>query len=170
MDYTASLDIVKKQEELLVFPHFNRRDVWQLGNIFVEEIEKRTVPVVVSIRAANGFILFQYAREGTSLNNERWMTRKFNLVQETEQSGLRCCLEVHCKGETLTVQGRDLTNYIACGGGFPVHIRDSGFAGVVIVSGLPHMEDHALLITGISRYLGVSAAPQLPGEPVIPFS
>jgi len=169
MDYTKYLDIVKKQEELLAFPHFNRRDVWQLGNMFVEEIEKRKVPVAVSIRAANGFILFQYAREGTSLNNERWMTRKFNLVQETEQSGLRCCIEIHSKGETLTVQGKELTKYIACGGGFPVHVQNSGFAGAVIVSGLPHMEDHALLVSCISHYLLTPAVPQLPGDLVIPF-
>jgi uncharacterized protein (UPF0303 family) len=169
MDYTEYLEIVKKQEQLLMFSHFNRRDVWQLGNIFVEEIEKRKAPVLVSIRGANGFILFQYACEGTSLNNDRWMTRKFNLVQETEKSSLRSCIEIHIKGETLVTQGRELANYIACGGGFPVHIRDSGFAGAVIVSGFPHMEDHALLVSCIGRYLGVSAVPQLPGDLVIPY-
>ena len=48
-------------------------------------------------------------------------------------------------GTTFEEQMRlDPDEYAAHGGGFPITVRGVGVVGVVTVSGLPQLEDHAL--------------------------
>jgi uncharacterized protein (UPF0303 family) len=161
--------LVKKQEELLQFPHFNRRDAWDLGNIFVTEILNNKLELAVSIRLLSGMVLFQYAPEGTNLNNEHWMTRKFNLVRDKEQSSLLTLLIWKGKKESVLQQGLDPGKYVACGGGFPIRIKNSGVVGAALVSGLPHLLDHETLVECIGRYLGTAGVPRIPANVKIPM-
>ena len=39
--------------------------------------------------------------------------------------------------------------YAAAGGGFPIFIKETGCVGAVVVSGLPQLEDHRLVIEAI---------------------
>ncbi|MDR2185665.1 MAG: heme-binding protein [Treponema sp.] len=169
MNMDKYIALVKKQEELLRFPHFNRQDAWDLGNIFVSEILNKNLELAVSIRLLSGMVLFQYAPEGTNLNNEHWMTRKFNLVRDKEQSSLLTLLIWKGKKESVLQQGLDPGKYVACGGGFPIRIENSGVAGAVLVSGLPHLTDHDVLVECISRYLRVTNAPRIPANAKIPM-
>jgi uncharacterized protein (UPF0303 family) len=154
--------ILEKQEELLQFSHFTRKDAWDLGNIFVSEIFEKNYPLTCSIRLNNGLIVFQYAPEGTNPDNNYWMTRKTNLVRDKDASSLLTTLRWKKKGETLAGQGLDPTEYVACGGGFPIRVRGAGSVGAALVSGLPHLQDHDILVTCISRYLHIDDAPRIP--------
>jgi uncharacterized protein (UPF0303 family) len=160
--------IVEKQEELLQFPHFTRKDAWDLGNIFVSEILEKKYALAISIRLSSGFIIFQYAPEGTNPNNDYWMTRKANLVRDKEASSLLTTLRWGKKGETLIDQGLDSTKYVACGGGFPIRVQGAGVIGAAIVSGLPHLQDHDILVECIGRYLQVNDAPRIPLNAKLP--
>jgi uncharacterized protein (UPF0303 family) len=155
------IEILEQQEEILQFPHFNRQDAWDMGHVFADMIRERNLPLPVSIRLLSGLIVFQWAGEGSNPDNEYWMIRKFRMVRDTEKSSLLNAVSYRKNGDTLESRGLDPHRYVAVGGGFPVRIRGSGLAGVVTVSGLPQVEDHAVLIEGISRYLGVKA-PALP--------
>ena len=44
--------------------------------------------------------------------------------------------------------------YAAHGGAFPIRITDAGVIGTVTVSGLPQIEDHALIVEALRRFLG----------------
>ncbi|AEF84919.1 conserved hypothetical protein [Treponema primitia ZAS-2] len=154
--------IVKKQEELIQFSHFNRKDVWDLGTFFVEEIFAKNYTLAFSIRMFSGLIAFQYFTEGTNLNNNHWMTRKFNLVQNKEASSLLTKLVWEKNNEPLEAQGMESTEYVTCGGGFPITIRGTGPVAVALVSGLPHLQDHDILVDGLSRFLGIADVPRIP--------
>jgi uncharacterized protein (UPF0303 family) len=157
-----TINIITKQESLLVFPHFNRKDAWDLGHVFADIIAEKKLPAPVCIRLPSGQIVFQWAGEGTNADNDYWMIRKYRLVRDTEMSTLLNVAQFKKKGETLESRGLDPHRYAAAGGGFPIKIKESGLAAVVCVSGLPQVEDHALLVEGISRYLGITSVPQLP--------
>lgn len=157
-----TIDIITKQESLLVFPHFNREDAWNLGHVFAGIIAKKKLPAPVCIRLLSGQIVFQWAGEGTNADNDYWMIRKYRLVRDTEMSTLLNVAWFKKKGETLESRGLDPTRYAAAGGGFPIKLQGSGLAAVVCVSGLPQVSDHALLVEGISSYLGITSVPQLP--------
>ena len=157
-----TIEIITRQEEMLVFPRFNRKDAWDLGHVFAEIIAEKKLPAPVCIRSLSAQIIFQWAGEGTNADNDYWMIRKFNLVRDTEMSTLLNAAWFKKKGETLESRGLDPHRYAAVGGGFPIRIEGSFLAAVVTVSGLPQVEDHRLLVEGISRYLDRKDVPQLP--------
>jgi len=161
------IEIINNQEELLVFPHFNKSDAWDLGHVFAEIIAEKNHKAAVCIRFVSGQIVFQWAGEGTNADNDYWMLRKFNLVRDTERSSLLNAARFKKKGDTLESRGLDPYRYAAVGGGFPVRIKNSGMVAVALISGLPHIEDHTLLVEGISKYLNIKDVPELPENTII---
>jgi uncharacterized protein (UPF0303 family) len=165
-EYPMKIDkyiaLVEQQEEALQFPHFNRRDAWELGNEFVRDILDKKIALAVSIRLLNGLILFQYSSEGTTLNNESWITRKFHTVRDLDASTLLNTLRLQKRKETLEGRGLDPKYYVSGGGGFPIRIRGTGLIGAALVSGLPGLQDHNMLIECISRYLKAADVPRIP--------
>jgi len=51
--------IAEKQESVLCFPHFSRKDAWELGQLMVSKILDENMTLAVSIRLVSGFVLFQ---------------------------------------------------------------------------------------------------------------
>ncbi|MDR2740510.1 MAG: heme-binding protein [Treponema sp.] len=162
MDIDTGIGIAEKQDDLLQFFHFSRKDVWDLGNVIVNEILDKKYILSASIRLISGLIAFQYFSEGTNLNNDFWMRRKFNMVRDKEASSLLTALQWQKKDEGLEYQGLSPSEYVMCGGGFPIVVKGTGLVGVALVSGLPHLQDHDILIETISRYLGVAEVPRIP--------
>ncbi|GHV74864.1 UPF0303 protein [Spirochaetia bacterium] len=162
MDLDTAIGIVEKQEAQLQFPHFSRKDAWDLGNVMVGEIFDKNYAISASIRLISGLIVFQYFPEGTNLNNNFWMTRKFNTLRDKEASSLLTTLRWQRNGEDLAQQGLSPQEYVMSGGGFPIVVKGTGLVGAALVSGLPHLQDHDILVELISRYLGVSGVPRLP--------
>jgi uncharacterized protein (UPF0303 family) len=147
---------------MLRFSHFSRNDVWDLGNVMVNEILDKKYILSVSIRLISELIAFQYFPEGTNLNNDFWMRRKFNMVRDKEASSLLTALRWQKKDEGLEYQGLSPSEYVMCGGGFPIVVKGTGLVGAALVSGLPHLQDHDILIETISRYLGAVGVPRIP--------
>ena len=162
MNIDEYISIAEKQENLLRFPHFNRKDAWDLGQLMVSRVFQENLALAVSIRLANGFVVFQYAPEGTIANNENWMMRKFNIVRDMETSSLLNALRLRKKNQTLEERGMDPRSYVASGGAFPIHVSGTGITGAVIVSGLPHIEDHDFVVKSLSRFLKIPDVPQVP--------
>jgi uncharacterized protein (UPF0303 family) len=164
MNYDKYITLVEKQEELLQFPHFNRKDAWELGREFAQDILDNNHKLSVSIRLLNGHILFHYSPEGTSLNNESWISRKFNTVREMDASTLLFTLRLQKRKQTLEERGLDPRLYVTGGGGFPIRVAGTGLVGAVMVSGFPGLEDHNALVEGISRYLNLPDVPRIPAK------
>ena len=158
-NYAQIIEITKKQEELLRFDSFSNRDAWKLGSFLVQRIFDRQIDMAVSIRKLNGNIIFQYATQNTTLSNQQWMQRKFNTVSLTEGSSLRAWATAELKGQTLADQGISSQDYAFCGGGFPIRLKSGELVAVLIVSNLPHKQDHGFVIDSLSEWLGVSDVP-----------
>jgi len=162
MDLDDYISIVEKQESALYFLHFSRKDAWELGQLMVSRILDENLTLAASIRLTTGFVLFQYAPEGTAINNENWMTRKFNVVREMELSSLLYTLRLQKRKQTLESRGLDPRHYATSGGGFPIRVSGTGVIGAVLVSGLPHVTDHDFVVDSISRFLKITDVPRLP--------
>ncbi|MDD3902958.1 MAG: heme-binding protein [Sphaerochaeta sp.] len=162
MEVEERLAIVSAQEELLKFETFTHEDAWELGKIFVAEAMDKDLKIAICIKLMSGLTLFQYSAEGANLSNETWIDRKFRTVQNFEMSTLHYALWLKKRGTTLVERGLDPTKFVACGGGFPIYVEGVGTVGVAIVSGLTDVQDHDVLITCISKYLGEEDVPRYP--------
>ncbi len=159
--------ILRAQEDKLQFEAFKNEDALKLGMLMVDEIKARGIELAVCIRKVNGNIIFQYATEGTNLNNQRWMQRKFNTVCYMETSSLLAAVMSDITGEKVATHGLSETEYKFVGGGFPVRIKGSGITMVITVSNLPHEEDHGFIVDCVSKYLGITV-PAMEEEIPIP--
>ena len=157
--YVDIIRTTKQQEEMLRFDHFSNLDAWNLGSFLVERVHEKQIDMAISIRKLNGSIIFQHLTENTSLNNQKWMQRKFNTVCLTEGSSLRAWAVAALKGQTFEEQGISLMDYAFCGGGFPIRLKSGELVAVLIVSNLPHKQDHGFIVDSLALWLDVTGVP-----------
>jgi uncharacterized protein (UPF0303 family) len=134
------------QEARLTLPSFTNDDAVDLGLAAVSIGRARSMPIVVEVQGY-GQVLFRAALAGSSLANDSWIARKARLVNELGHSTLYVRLLHEAAGETFTEHtGLSEVDYAAHGGGFPISVAGVGLVGVLVVSGLPQLEDHALAV------------------------
>ena len=157
--YTVEfLEVLKKSEEILRFETFDQEDAYRLGTILRQIGMAGEQPVAVRV-VLDGLTVYQSFPNGTTAENSWWMDRKQATVTDSRTSSLRALVERELFGVKEAWQ-TDETGHAFCGGGFPIVINGE-FRGIAIVSGLPHLEDHALLVRALAAYLG-RAVPELP--------
>jgi uncharacterized protein (UPF0303 family) len=143
-----------EQEQRLQFTRFDNHDAWVLGSVLVDLATARTLPVTIDIRR-HGQQLFHAALPGTTPENDAWIERKVRVVDRFAASSLLVGLRLAESRQRLDENlGVDPALYAAHGGCFPVRIRDVGVIGSVTVSGLPQVQDHALVVEAIGSVLG----------------
>lgn len=152
------IESISADEKKLIFSSFTNEDAWELGTALFKEAKKRKASVAIDIRKGE-HILFHYAMEGTSPNNDRWIERKSNTVQFVHKSSFRVGRENILAGETLeSNQYLDSNFYAEHGGSFPINVKGVGIIGAITVSGLPQEEDHKLVVDVLGKYIYLSAS------------
>jgi len=151
--------IIEKQEEMLRFEHFSNSDAWDLGKFLVGKIHELQIELAVAIRRLNGNIIFQYASEKTTLNNQNWMQRKFNTVALMNCSSLNAWAQSFISGEHVHTHGLSEKEYVFCGGGFPIRLQSGELVAVITVSNLPHEHDHQFLVESLTEWLSAENVP-----------
>ena len=142
------------EEDELQFASFTNDDAWELGTALVEAARRQGAPVAIDI-SRNGHQLFHVALAGATPDNDSWIRRKQRVVQRFGRSTLYMRQVFVERGTTFEAQlGLDPQRYAAHGGGFPVLVRSVGPVGVVVVSGLPQLEDHRMVVAALRAHLG----------------
>jgi endoglucanase len=152
---STTLDLLRRQEQLLQFERFSNDDALQIGLKLLERA--RAAKGVVSVEIArNGQVLFAHGMEGAPADHAHWIRRKSNLANRTGHSSFYIHTEVvQNGGDYDAIPTLDPREYAAHGGAFPVVVKGTGQVGTITVSGLPGAEDHALVVAVLQDYLGV---------------
>mgnify|MGYP002653924133 CR=1 FL=1 len=141
------------EEAELQFGSFTNDDAWELGAALVAAARAEAAPVAVEI-VRNGHRLFSAALTGATPDNASWIERKSRVVRRFGHSSLYVRQASRERGTTFEDEfGLDPAGYAAHGGAFPVLIRDVGPVGVVVVSGLPQVEDHRMVVAALRAHL-----------------
>ncbi|MFF1451649.1 heme-degrading domain-containing protein [Streptomyces sp. NPDC058274] len=144
---------LEEQERRLTLPHFTYDDAWALGSLLVELARERSAPVAVDIRRG-GQQLFHAALPGSTPDNDAWIDRKRRVVERYGCSSYLVGSRFRAKGTTFEESSRlDPDAYAAHGGAFPIAVEGAGVIGTVVVSGLPQIEDHALVVEALERFI-----------------
>ena len=115
---------VLQLEKELSFQEFNNHDVYQLGQIIVNHIEKNQL----KMDGKKGVV---------------WLDRKQKTVEKYGHSSYYIYLENEENG-TYQADEKD-ESFVICGGGFPLIIQNE-LRGSILVSGLAHDEDHQVIV------------------------
>ncbi|MFD3310967.1 heme-degrading domain-containing protein [Streptomyces sp. NPDC058694] len=143
---------LEEQERRLTLPHFTYDDAWTLGTLLVELARERNAPVAIDIRRG-GQQLFHAALPGSTPDNDAWIDRKRRVVDRYAASSLLIGTRFRAKNTTFEDSSRlNPDVYAAHGGAFPITVKDTGVIGTVVVSGLPQLEDHAMVVEALERF------------------
>lgn len=156
MDLKRLQEQIIRQEELLRFEHFSNEEALAIGLKLIEAAKKRKAVVAIDI-SINGYQIFRYGFEGTNSHNDKWLKRKINTVNTVHKSTLHVFTLLQEKEQDLYNDWfLDPMEYAAMGGGFPIYIKGTGVVGCICVSGLPHLEDHQIIVDVLSEYLNIN--------------
>ena len=134
------------QERELRWRGFDENDAWRLGTALVGAAQQRQLPVAIDVSRAD-HQLFHAALAGSSPDNNAWLQRKARVVARFHKSSLH--VGQLCRDAGRTLEEMFLVphgTYAAHGGAFPIGVVGVGVVGCVAVSGLPQLEDHALVV------------------------
>ena len=141
------------EEKLLVLPELTITDGLQIGEVAKSIGEARNLPIAVEVRLGD-WIIYHASLPGSTVENQWWIDRKARVVMlkhhstmyervSTQERGVDWHKENNLPDETHAIHG----------GGLPLITKKDGFVGVLLISGLPQVEDHLLGVEVLTEFL-----------------
>jgi len=142
-----------REEEILVLPHCDLKDAVEIGEIAVGLARVEGLGISIEVRLGD-WTVFHTALPGAKSDQPSWIARKARVVIATghstiyervraEELGIDWYAEHELLEETHAIHG----------GGLPLNVSGQGLAGVLVISGLPQVEDHLFGIRVITEFL-----------------
>ena len=132
---------------------FNNSIAIAIGELATKIGLERKLPIAIEIRIGD-WTVFKAALPGSKPENDGWINRKARVVNlkrnstiyervRAEESGIDWHKENGVTDETHAIHG----------GGIPIFTSNGEFQGVLVISGLPQVEDHLLGLEILRTYL-----------------
>ena len=142
-----------KEEQLLVLPDLSLKSAIEIGEIAKSLGTQRSLPIAVEVRVGD-WIVYHASLPGSSPENDWWIGRKARVVKLkkhstmfervlAEEQGIDRHKENNLLDETHAIHG----------GGLPLITKEDGCVGVLIISGLPQVDDHLLGVEVLTEFL-----------------
>ena len=148
----SSADLAREEAALLL-PSLSMAEAVELGEIAVQFARERNLSIAIEVRLKE-WPVFHASLPGTTAVNDRWIARKARVVMATHKSTLyeRVLAEEQAI-DWYSVHFRPEETHAIHGGAIPLNVRGEGFAGILIISGLPQVQDHLLGVEVIAEFL-----------------
>jgi uncharacterized protein (UPF0303 family) len=141
------------QETNLTLNYLDISGALEVGEIAKYLSIKRNLPVAIEVRL-NDWIIYHASLTGSSPENDWWMARKARVVMLKHHSTMYERVNAEERGVDWHKENNLLEETHAIhGGGLPLITKDQGFVGVLLISGLPQVEDHLLGVEVLTEYL-----------------
>ena len=145
--------VLLEEEMRLTLPSLSGADALEIGEIAKFFGQDRSLPIAVEVRVGD-LIIYHASLPGSTPENDWWIGRKARVVKLKQHSTMfeRVLAEEqeidwHKENNLL-----DETHAIH-GGGLPLITKGDGFVGVLLISGLPQVEDHLLGVEVLTEFL-----------------
>ena len=142
-----------EEESSLILPTLELSDALEIGEITRFKGIKRKLPIAIEVRLGD-WIVYHASLPGSKPENDWWMARKARVVMLKHHSTMY---------ERVSAQERDVDwhkennlldeTHAIHGGGLPLITKKDGFVGVLLISGLPQVEDHLLGVEVLTEFL-----------------
>lgn len=113
----------------------------------------RKLPIAIEVRMKE-WVVFHASLPGSTPENDSWIARKARVVNATGNSTMYERVLAEEQGiDWYAVKGLPEETHAIHGGGLALNVIGLGLTGILIVSGLPQVEDHLLGVEIITEYL-----------------
>jgi uncharacterized protein (UPF0303 family) len=141
-----------KEEKILMLSSLTNTDAIAIGEIATTLGKQRRVPIAVQVRIGD-WIVFHASLQGSKPENDAWIKRKVAVVELKHHSTMYERVSAEERGVDWHKENilQDKTHAIH-GGAIPL-ITGEGFKGILIISGLPQVEDHLFAVEVLTEFL-----------------
>jgi len=142
-----------KEEQLLVLPDLSQKSAIEIGEIAKSLGTQRSLPIAVEVRVGD-WIVYHASLPGSTPENDWWIGRKARVVKLKKHSSMFERVLAEEQGIDWHKENNLLDETHAIhGGGLPLITKDDGYVGVLIISGLPQVDDHLLGVEVLTEFL-----------------
>ena len=142
-----------QEELLLTLPALDVAGAIEIGEIAKSFGTQRSLPIAVEVKVGD-WAVYHASLPGSTPENDWWIGRKARVVKLkqhstmfervlAEEQGIDWHKENNLLDETHAIHG----------GGLPLITKDDGLVGVLLISGLPQVEDHLLGVEVLTEFL-----------------
>ncbi len=141
------------EENILTLAHLSITDSLEIGEISKSLSLARKLPVAIEVRLGD-WIIYHASLPGSKPENDLWISRKARVVMLKHHSTMYERVSAEERGVDWHKENNLLDETHAIhGGGLPLITKDDGFSGVLLISGLPQVEDHLLGVEVLTEFL-----------------
>lgn len=142
-----------KEEQLLVLPDLSLKSAIEIGEIAKSLGTQRSLPIAVEVRVGD-WIVYHASLPGSTPENDWWIGRKARVVKLKQHSTMYERVLAEEQGIDWHKENNVLDETHAIhGGGLPLITKEDGCVGVLIISGLPQVDDHLLGVEVLTEFL-----------------
>ena len=141
------------EAKTLELPSLTQAEALEIGAIAQAIGLERKLPIAIEVRMKD-WIVFHASLPGSSPENDWWIGRKARVVNLTGRSTIH--ERVIAEEQSIdwhAEKGLEDELYAIHGGGLALNVVGLGLTGILIISGLPQVEDHLLGVEVITEYL-----------------
>ena len=145
--------LLLEEQDRLTLPSLSVADALELGQIATSLGVEQGLPIAVEVRIGD-WIIYHASLPGSKDENQWWIDRKARVVMLKHHSTLYERVSAQERGVDWYAENKltDVTHAIH-GGGLPLITQGDGFVGVLLISGLPQVEDHLLGVKVLTEFL-----------------
>ena len=141
------------EEQTLLLPSLEKLDALEIGELAKSISLTKNLSVAIEVRI-DDWIVYHVSLPGSKPENDWWIDRKARVVMLKHHSTMYERVSAQERGVDWHKENNLLDETHAIhGGGLPLITRDKGFVGVLLISGLPQVEDHLLGVEVLTEFL-----------------
>ena len=141
------------EEQILTLPSLDLAGALEIGEIAKSIAVLRKLPLAIQVRLGD-WIIYHASLPGSTSENHWWIDRKARVVLLKHHSTMYERVSAEERGVDWHKENNLLDETHAIhGGGLPLITKNEGFVGVLLISGLPQVEDHLLGVEVLTEFL-----------------
>jgi uncharacterized protein (UPF0303 family) len=147
-----SASVLLDEESVLRLPSLTNTDALEIGEIATTLGKQKGLPITIEVQIED-LMVFHASPEGSKPKNDWWINRKAAVVKLKQHSTMYERVSAEERGVDWHKENnlQDET-YAIHGGALPL-ITNEGFRGILIISGLPQVEDHLFAVEVLTEFL-----------------
>jgi uncharacterized protein (UPF0303 family) len=141
------------EEQFFTFDNLTPVNALEIGEIAKSLSLLKSLPIAVEVRLGD-WNIYHASLPGSTVENQWWIDRKARVVLLKHHSTLYERVSAEERGVDWHKENNLLDETHAIhGGGLPLITKDEGFVGMLLISGLPQVEDHLLGVEVLTEFL-----------------
>jgi uncharacterized protein (UPF0303 family) len=141
------------EEQILTLPSLDLAGALVIGEIAKSLGVARNLPIATEVRIGD-WIIYHASLPGSKPENDWWMSRKARVVMLKHHSTMYERVNAEERGVDWHKENNLLDETHAIhGGGLPLITRNEGLVGMLLISGLPQVDDHLLGVEVLTEFL-----------------